>query len=29
MGIGRGQTLLVEYGPDTATGWMGGFFGKG
>lgn len=29
MGMSRDQTPFVEYDPDTATGWLGGFFGNG
>ncbi len=29
MGMSRDRTPFVEYDPDTATGWLGGFFGNG
>jgi len=29
MGMSRDLTPFVEYDPDTATGWLGGFFGNG
>lgn len=27
--MSRDQTPFVEFDPDTATGWLGGFFGNG
>jgi glycine/D-amino acid oxidase-like deaminating enzyme len=29
MAMSRDQTPFVHYDPDTATGWLGGFFGNG